>query len=89
LRSNIFLGRAGERQAVKFLKEKGYKILETNFSLKPLGEIDIIARFKNIICFIEVKTRRSLSYGAPYEAVDRRKQFRLSRLALAYLKSKK
>lgn len=51
----------GEEAACKFLKEKKYKILDTNFFMRgaagpALGEVDIIAKYKDIICFIEVKS---------------------------------
>ena len=58
----------GEELAAKFLNEKGYKIIERNFR-KGYGEIDIIAVHKNILIFIEVKTRTSNAYGTPFEAI--------------------
>lgn len=78
------LGNLGEKKASVFLKEKGYKILETNFKIK-LGEIDIVAKDKETIVFIEVKTRTSQRFGLPCEAVDRAKQNKLRQVALAYL----
>ncbi len=59
----------GEDLAVKFLRDKGYKIVERNFR-KGYGEIDIIAIHKNILVFIEVKTRTSNAYGTPFEAIS-------------------
>lgn len=85
---NIVLGRAGEGKAEKFLREKGYKILERNWRFAKFGEIDIIAKEKDTICFIEVKTRNDDKFGEPYESVDKRKQFKLSGLAIVYLKAK-
>ena len=67
------IGDMGERRAVKFLKKKGYKILETNFKTN-FGEIDIIARKGDYICFVEVKTRSSDNFGEPREAVNFHKQ---------------
>lgn len=87
--NRISVGKHGENEAVKFLKQKGYRILERNYRLGKLGEIDIIAEDKAAICFIEVKARRGYSYGQPHEAVNKNKQFKLSYLALSYLKSKK
>ena len=55
----IALGRSGETAAVSFLQTLGFAILETNYKTK-LTEIDIIAKDKDFICFIEVKTRHSL-----------------------------
>ena len=73
---NKKLGRAGEKQAVKYLKKKGYKILEKNYK-NPFGEVDIIAKKDDTVAFIEVKTRLSDIFGAPSEAVDaaRRKRY--------------
>lgn len=59
----------GEELATKFLKEKGYKIIERNFR-KGYGEIDIIAVHKNTLVFIEVKTRTSDKFGSPLEAIS-------------------
>ena len=78
------LGRRGEAIAVSFLKRQGYKIIERNYRSK-LGEIDIIAREKDNIVFVEVKTRRSDDFGLPQEAVSYRKQYRLTKIALGYL----
>jgi len=78
------LGKDGEKAAISFLKEKGYQILEKNYRCR-LGEIDIVAKDKEKIVFVEVKTRSSLIFGLPQEAVNHSKQLRLTRLALAYL----
>ena len=82
------LGRAGEKLAVDFLKKKGFKILTTNYKT-PVGEIDIIALDKDVITFIEVKTRSSDNYGMPCEAVDRKKQEKYYRSATYYLQREK
>lgn len=82
------MGRAGEKRAVKFLKNKGFKILKTNYQTR-LGEIDIIAEDKGAIVFIEVKTRTSEDYGLPREAVDRRKQEKYYKTATFYLQREK
>ena len=86
--SKIITGRDGEQIAVAYLKKNGYDICETNFRC-PLGEIDIIAREKDEIVFIEVKTRRSSRLGYPEQAVGARKQTKLSQLALWYLQEKR
>jgi len=85
--SNFELGIWGEREAVKFLKKKKYKVIEQNYRCK-LGEVDIIARHGAYLVFIEVKTRASNRYGLPMEAVDEAKQRKLTMLALYYQKSK-
>ena len=82
------LGASGEQQAAEFLKEKGYKILETNFSNK-IGEIDIIAKDKEFVVFVEVKARSSKAFGLPSEAVNFHKQQKIRQVALSYLKSNK
>ena len=79
-------GKAGEELAVRYLKKKGYKVLEQNYTC-PVGEIDIIARDKKTIVFVEVKTRRSMSYGSARLAITPRKQRKISMTALYYLKS--
>jgi len=82
------LGKAGEDAATAFLKKKGYSIVRTNYRT-PLGEIDIIARDRGVLVFVEVKTRADDSYGHPYEAVDRRKREKMRRVALCFLKGLK
>lgn len=80
-------GKAGEVLALRYLKKKGYKILERNYTC-PLGEIDIVARDKKTIVFVEVKTRRSMSYGSARFAITPHKQRKISMTALYYLKSR-
>lgn len=85
------LGNLGEKLAYKFLKGNGFSILETNYQ-KRIGEIDIIARYNEIIHFIEVKTRTKISsnkYGLPQEAVNFYKKKKLIRTALFYLAEQK
>ncbi len=84
-RYNLNFGRSSEDAAAVFLRSKGYKILRTNYRVK-FGEIDIIAEEDSAICFIEVKSRVDCSLGHPKEALDQRKQDKISRAALAYLK---
>ncbi|MBU1998768.1 MAG: YraN family protein [Candidatus Omnitrophota bacterium] len=86
--NNRSLGRSAEALAEEFLKNNGYRILEKNFRTSS-GELDIIATDKGVICFVEVKARRSDRFGLPEEAVGISKQARISRQALVYLKKKK
>lgn len=79
------LGKEGEELALKFLKKNGYRILEKNYRT-VFGEIDIIARDKDIIVFIEVKTRADDSFGNPFEAVTYKKREKIRKVALCYLK---
>ena len=83
--NNQALGQSGEEWACAYLLKKGYVILERNFCNK-LGEIDLIAKDGQIICFIEVKTRISNKYGEPFLAVNWFKQRKMIKLALSYLK---
>lgn len=62
------LGRHGENLAVDYLRSQGYKILERNFKARYV-EIDIIAQDKDVLVFVEVKTRFSEKYGTPEEAI--------------------
>jgi len=87
-RQNLDLGSIGEDSAINFLKSNGYKILEKNFRTN-LGEIDIVAKDKNCICFVEVKTRTTKEKGSPQESITKSKQHKLSQLALSYLKNNK
>jgi putative endonuclease len=84
---NLYLGKTGEKVAVNFLKENGYKILRNNYKTK-LGEIDIIAKDKDTLCFIEVKTRNSIRFGSPSESVTVFKRRQISKLALQFLKER-
>jgi putative endonuclease len=79
------LGKQGEEAAVTFLRKNGYKLLRRNFRTK-MGEVDIIALDRDVYCFIEVKTRDSLRFGAPAEAVSSFKQRQIAKAALAFLK---
>ena len=81
-------GEKGEFLAVRYLKKNGYKILEQNYRT-PLGEIDIIAKEKDTIVFVEVKSRKSIRFGSPKLAVTAKKQRKISMVALHYLKTKK
>jgi putative endonuclease len=81
-------GRVGEDIAAGFLVKNGYRISERNYRC-PIGEIDIVARDKNDLVFVEVKTRRSADLGYPEQAVGIKKQKKISQLALWYLQEKK
>lgn len=79
------IGIDAETVAVDFLEKQGYRILQKNFRTK-LGEIDIIAKDKNTICFVEVKSRANTSRGLPEETISNFKRRKVSRTALAFLK---
>ena len=83
-RERKMTGAAGERIASGFLKRLGYRILESNFRT-PFGEIDIVAKHKGIIVFVEVKSRTTSSLGPPYLSVTKIKQTHIVKNALFYL----
>ena len=83
---NQQFGKTGETLAVRQLKKIGYRIIEQNYR-NALGEIDIIAKHRGAIVFVEVKSRTSGLYGSPKFAVTAAKQRKISMVALAYLKS--
>ena len=78
------LGAKGEEIAVRYLKSRGYRIVERNYRIR-LGEIDIIAEQGDDLVFIEVKTRSDTHFGSPFESVTARKQKQLSKVALEYI----
>ena len=79
-------GQKSEIIAARYLKQKGYKIITQNYRTK-LGEIDIIAKEKDTIVFVEVKARRSWRFGTPKGALTPKKQRKISMVALCYLKA--
>lgn len=81
--TKIETGAAGEKLAVVYLKQQGYRILETNFRSR-FGEIDIIAQEGETLVFIEVKSRNSRVFGLPEEAVGFRKLAHLQKTAAYY-----
>jgi putative endonuclease len=83
-----WLGREGERLAARYLQRQKYRILYRNFRAPHGGEVDLVCRDKtcDTLVFVEVKTRRSLAFGAPGEAVTRDKQKLIARGALAWLR---
>lgn len=83
-----YVGQKGEDIAADFLKGKGYNILHRNYRT-PLGEADMIVSDKDILVFVEVKTRTGTAFGQPFEAVDHRKQGKIRKIALYYLKQLK
>lgn len=78
-------GNRGEAAAAELLRRQGCEILSAQWKCR-FGELDLVARSRDgIICFVEVKLRRSGSMGLPREFVDGRKQERLRKAAMAYL----
>jgi len=98
--SHLKLGRWGEKQAEKFLKKSGYKILGRRVRVGRHDEIDLIARQRSsrkasprhegdTMVFVEVKTRKNEKYGRPAAAVNRDKRHKLSRAAVTFLQKRK
>ena len=77
-------GQEGEQLAVRHLKRLGYRIICRNYR-SPLGEIDIIARHRGVLIFVEVKSRSTETFGSPKLAVTPAKQRKLSQVAWHYL----
>jgi len=77
------LGYYGEKLAVDYLKSQGYKILKQNFKAR-YAEIDIIAKDKDVLAFVEVKTRFSEKYGIPEESITPWKLRTLKKAAQFY-----
>ena len=85
-KARLALGKLGEDLALKKIKRLGYKCIARNYRC-PLGEIDIIAKDKDCLVFIEIKTRKGKSIGYAKEAVNAKKKRQLSKVALAYMKA--
>jgi putative endonuclease len=79
-------GILGERLARDFLGKRGYHILEANYRC-PKGEIDLVARHKDYLVFIEVRTKKSLDFGSPEESITPAKRERLRTVAAHYQQS--
>lgn len=82
------LGREGEELATAFLRQKGYTVLEKNYKTR-FGEIDIIAKDRDVFVFIEVKTRADITFGYPFEAVNPGKREKIRKVALFFMKKLK
>ncbi|WP_022667984.1 YraN family protein [Desulfospira joergensenii] len=82
------LGKSGEKQAARYLKKQGYILVETNYKTR-FGEIDIIARDKDVLCFIEVKARSEIQKALPRQAVNPAKQKKIINTASFFLKEQK
>ena len=79
-------GILGERLAKDFVKKRGYRILETNYRC-PEGEIDIVAKDKDCLVFIEVRTKTSREFGSPQESITPVKKERMRATAAHYRQS--
>lgn len=87
--NNRDFGNIGEDMACEYLIKNGYEILERNKHFSKLCEIDIIAKLKNKIIFVEVKTRKTNAFGTPTEAITRKKYENIKTGALTYVQNNK
>ncbi len=78
-------GKWGEREAGRYLRRKGLRILGRRVRVGGRDEIDLVARDRNVLVFVEVKTRATERYGRPIAAVDRHKRQVTSRAAMRYI----
>ncbi len=85
--TNKTIGKYGEEIAKNFLIKKGFKILETNFHYSKMAEIDIIAQYKDVLHFVEVKTRSNKDFGSPMEAISQKKLISIFKCGMFYLKN--
>jgi putative endonuclease len=76
-------GDLGEQLAQKFLKKKGYRIIETNYRC-PMGEIDIVAMHKKCLVLVEVRSKSNPIYGSPEESITKTKALHMERTAEYY-----
>lgn len=88
-RDNRLTGALGEEIAAKYLENQGYKILDKNFHYSKYAEIDIIAKEKDTIVFVEVKTRKTKNFGHPLEAITQKKLENIYKAAMFYLQNTK
>ena len=84
-KNNQSTGALGEEAVAQFLTKADCEIIERNWRIRE-GEIDIVALHPSgVFAFVEVKTRSSVAFGHPFEAINRDKAHRMQRLALAWL----
>ena len=78
-------GKKGEYTACEYIKKQDWKIIERNYHYSRYAEIDIVAKDKDTLVFVEVKTRSTTNFGHPFEAVDEKKLKNIFKAALSYL----
>lgn len=76
-------GRLGEQKAAEYLKKKGYKIIEQNYRTR-YAEIDLVAKEKDVLVIVEVRTKIGEQFGSPEETLNGRKLYKVKRNAMAY-----
>ena len=78
-------GSSGEDIAVKYLQTHGYRVLDRNFTTS-VGEVDIFVTDESTLIAVQVKSRLSLEYGTPAEAVNHEKIKKISQVTSQYIK---
>jgi len=86
MNKNKYLGKEGEKKAKEYLQLQQFEIIDCNYRYKR-NEIDIIAKKKGVLIFIEVKTRSNDDYGLPEEAVNEQKLEGMQKVAEHYIHS--
>ena len=81
------LGAKGEKLAAKFLRRKGYRIVQRNYKCK-LGEIDIVAQINGMFAFVEVRTKSTAEFGPPQYSITTAKRKQITKAALSYIREK-
>lgn len=87
--NNRKFGEAGEDLACRYLQKQGYEILERNLHYSRFCEIDIVAKYKDIIVFVEVKTRKTDDFGTPADAITKTKYENIKKGVYNYLSEHK
>ena len=82
--AHLDIGRKGEEIAKEYLEKKGYKIIERNYKTK-YAEIDLVAKQKNNLVFVEVRTKTGEDLGSPEETINKKKLKKLLGNATAYV----
>ncbi len=84
MKQNIQVGQIGEKIAMEYLENKGYEVIQRNYKTRR-AEIDIIAKKKNILVFVEVRTKTGEEFGTPEDTLTKAKLARVRKNAAAYI----
>jgi len=83
------IGSEGEKIALNYLLNQGYKLVQKNYYVRGVGEIDIICEQGNTLIFVEVKYSKTIGYGTPLAKVDARKQQKIYATAEHFISQEK